>query len=237
MDIAFLLDSSGSITPSEFQKSKDFIYLMATSFLKNKVGSRVGLIQFSIVPTINARLSDRLTYEKFRSVLDNVQYQGGYTRLDRALTLAAEKLFSDGEDRRKDIPKVFIVLTDGVNTDAPDAVALDTAVAPLHRAGVRVFVVAIGSEKGEEDLYLLTQRKQDLYNVPSYNDLPLQLRKISKDACDSGGKLRTRWGEGTQQVLHGEAPPRGPNPYPLYKKASLSYIFYRKLYRFHILTD
>lgn len=189
MDIGFLLDSSGSLTPSEFEQSKDFIDLLANSFLKNKVGSRVGLIQFSIVPTINVRFSDRLTHETFRSVLDQVRYQGGFTRLDRALSMAAEKLFSDEEVTRKDIPKILIVLSDGVNTDAPDVVAFDTAVAPLHRAGVRVFVVATGNAEGRDNLYLLTERKEDLYYVQSYDNLSLQQRGISKDTCESGGKI------------------------------------------------
>lgn len=188
LDVAFILDSSGSLTPHEFQQSKDFIDILANSFLKNKVGSRVGLIQFSIVPKINARLSDDLTNEQFRSMLDDVNYQGGFTRLDRALSLA-EKLFSDGKDSRKFIPKVLIVLSDGANTDAPDTLAFDTAVAPLHRAGVRVFVVATGNAKGREDLYLLTKRKGDLYDVGNYDNLPLQLRKILKDTCESGGKM------------------------------------------------
>lgn len=188
MDIAFLLDSSGSITPNEFQQAKDFIELMANSFLKNKVGSRVGLIQYSIVPTINARFSDGLTSNQFRSVLDKVVHKGGYTRLDRALLLAGEKLFSDEEDMRKDIPKVLVVITDGINTDAPDFTPLDTAVAPLRRAGVRVFIVCIGSKKGLEELYLLTQQREDFYHVKTYNDLALQLRRISKDSCESGGK-------------------------------------------------
>ena len=189
MDVAFLLDSSGSLTPSEFQKSKHFIDLMAASFLKNKVGSRVGLIQFSIVPTINARFSDQLTYKKFQRVLGEVRYQGGYTRLDRALSLAAENLFTDEEDTRKDIPKIMVVLSDGVNTDAADAVAFDVAVAPLHRAGVRVFAVSTGNEKGREELYLLTQRRKDVYHAQTYDDLALQLRKISKDTCESGGNI------------------------------------------------
>lgn len=188
MDIAFLLDSSGSITPTEFQQAKDFIELMANSFLKNKVGSRVGLIQYSIVPTINARFSDGLTSDQFRSVLDKVVHKGGYTRLDRALLLAGEKLFSDEEGMRKDIPKVLVVITDGINTDAPDFTPLDTAVAPLRRVGVRVFIVSIGSKEGQEELYLLTQQREDLYHVRTYNDLALQLRRISKDTCESGGK-------------------------------------------------
>lgn len=188
MDIAFLLDSSGSITPTEFQEAKDFIELIANSFLKNKVGSRVGLIQYSIVPKINARFSDRLTSDQFRSVLDQVSYKGGYTRLDRALLLAGEKLFSDEEAIRKDIPKVLVVITDGINTDAPDFIPLDTVVAPLKRAGIRVFVVSIGSKEGQEELYLLTQQREDLYHVKAYNDLALQLRRISKDTCESGGK-------------------------------------------------
>ena len=191
MDIAFLLDSSGSITPTEFQQAKDFIELMANSFLKNKVGSRVGLIQYSIVPTINARFSDGLTSDQFRSVLDKVVREGGYTRLDRALLLAGEKLFSDEEGMRKDIPKVLVVITDGINTDAPDFTPLDTAVAPLRRAGVRVFIVSIGNKEGREELYLLTQQRQDLYHVKTYDDLALQLRRISKDTCESGGKKLT----------------------------------------------
>ncbi|KAJ7380123.1 hypothetical protein OS493_010834 [Desmophyllum pertusum] len=190
MDIAFVLDSSGSLTQPEFQQAKDFIELMANSFLKPKVGSRVGLIQFSIVPTINAWFSDRLTSDQFRSVLDGVRHEGGFTRLDRVLSLAAETLFTDREGARKDIPKVMVVITDGDNTDAPDAVSLDTAVAPLKRAGVRVFVVSVGSEKGRQELYLLTQQPKDLYPVRTYDDLALQLRRISKDTCDSGALPR-----------------------------------------------
>ena len=185
--MAFLLDSSGSLTPSEFQQSKDFVAKITKSFLMNEVGSRVGLIQFSIVPTINARLSDGLSYEDFQGVLDQVRYQGGFTRLDRALSMAAEKLFSKA-NARSHIPKVLIVLSDGVNTDAPDAVSFDTAVAPLHRAGVRVIAVATGNAKGRENLYFLTQRKEDLYDVKNFDDLALQQRRISKETCESAGE-------------------------------------------------
>ncbi|XP_073236997.1 collagen alpha-3(VI) chain-like [Porites lutea] len=190
MDVAFLLDSSGSLTPTQFQQSKDFIDLLAASFLKSKVGSRVGLIQFSIVPKIKVWFSDQLTHERFQSVLRKVRYKGGYTRLDRALMLADEKLFTGKEGVRKHIPKIMIVLSDGVNTDTPDAVAFDAAVAPLHRAGVRVFVVATGNEEGRNNLYLLTQRKKDLYRTETYDDLALQLRKISRDTCESGALPR-----------------------------------------------
>ena len=187
IDVAFLLDSSGSLTPTEFQQSKDFVGTVADSFLKTNVGSRVGLIQFSIVPTVNAWLSDRLSYVGFRRILSQVRYQGGFTRLDRALSLAAEK-FANEDTSESHIPKVLIVLTDGVTTDAPDAVAFDTAVAPLHQAGVRVFVVSTGDAKGRENLYLLTQREEDLYDVRNYDDLSLQLRRLSQDSCESGGK-------------------------------------------------
>lgn len=186
-----MLDSSGSVTPTEFQQAKDFIELIANSFLKNKVGSRVGLVQFSIVPTIRAWFSEELTSNQFRDVLDKVRYDGGYTRLDRALLLAGEKLFSDEEGMRKDIPKVMVIITDGINTDAPDFTPLDTAVAPLNRAGVRVFVISIGSYEGREELYLLTQQHKDLYFVQTFGDLALQLRRISKDVCESGGKMLT----------------------------------------------
>lgn len=186
MDVGFVLDSSGSLTTSEFQQAKDFIELMANSFLKNKVGSRVGLMQYSILPKINVRFSDRITSEQFRSVLDKVRYEGGYTRLDRALKLAAQELFANEEGSRKDIPRVMVVITDGINTEKPDSVALDTAVAPLKRAGVKVFVVCIGSEKGRDELYLLTEQYKDLYFVRTYDELTLQLRKVSKDICESG---------------------------------------------------
>ena len=184
-----MLDSSGSLTPMDFERAKDFIYLMGKSFLQNKVGSRIGLIQYSIVPTLHVQFSEKMTYEKFRSILQRVPYQGGHTRLDRALALAAERLFADPESSRKDVPKIMVVLTDGVNTESADSVALDAAVAPLHRAGVRVFVVSVGSEEGQGDLYLLTQQSQDLHSVRTYDELALQLRRISRDACESGGKF------------------------------------------------
>ncbi|CAH3124523.1 unnamed protein product [Pocillopora meandrina] len=186
MDVGFVLDSSGSLSASEFQQVKDFVDLIANSFLKNKVGSRVGLMQYSILPKMNVRFSDELTREQFRSVLDKVRYEGGYTRLDRALKLAAQELFVNEEGSRKDIPRVMVIITDGINTEEPDSVALDTAVAPLKRAGVTVFVVCIGSEKGRDEMYLLTEQNKNLYFVRTYNELSLQLRKVSKDICESG---------------------------------------------------
>ena len=189
MDVGFVLDSSGSLSASEFQQVKDFVDLIANSFLKNKVGSRVGLMQYSILPKMNVRFSDELTREQFRSVLDKVRYEGGYTRLDRALKLAAQELFVNEEGSRKDIPRVMVIITDGINTEEPDSVALDTAVAPLKRAGVTVFVVCIGSEKGRDEMYLLTEQNRNLYFVRTYNELSLQLRKVSKDICESGGEM------------------------------------------------
>ena len=43
----------------------------------------------------------------------DITYSGGWTRTDKALEMAAQKLFTDAGGDRKDKPNILLVLTDG----------------------------------------------------------------------------------------------------------------------------
>ncbi|KAJ7337912.1 dendrite reproteinration [Desmophyllum pertusum] len=86
IDLAFVLDSSGSVRASNFQLGLQFIIRVCQYFdIAYPHGTRVALIRYHTLPTIMFSFN---TYIKKQDVLDaisDIPYQAGGTRTDKAL--------------------------------------------------------------------------------------------------------------------------------------------------------
>ena len=187
VDVAFIMDASGSIGDANFQVEKDFVKEVVYAFGVSESGSHAGVITYSDDADLNIRFDEYKRLESFNGAVDNLPYSKGRTRIDKALQLASSQLFSVGAGMRADVPKIAIVLTDGKQTQAADAVALDKAVAPLHALGVQVFAIGIGSEVDSNELRLLVQREEDV-RTTTFEDLQGIVKDISTSTCKTTGK-------------------------------------------------
>ena len=68
VDIAFLADSSGSISRPNFIKEKTFINDVAKSFVIDKARSRAALVLFSNSASVKIRFSDHTTTRSFQVI-------------------------------------------------------------------------------------------------------------------------------------------------------------------------
>ena len=110
VDVAFIIDSSGSISRRNYGKIKVFVKGIAGRLGISTNGSRAGIILYSTKASVKAYFNDSRTIEEFKRKVDELPHERGLTYINKALELASSELFSRA---RKDVPKVAMLLTDG----------------------------------------------------------------------------------------------------------------------------
>lgn len=180
MDLAFIIDSSGSIGRTNYLKEKHFVKQLARSFGVAPGQSQAAMILYSNSATVYARFGQHATAEEFEQAVDALPYERGLTRIDKALLLAAAEIFPGA---RSGVPKIALLITDGKQTRAADAKGLKEASAPLRKAGVRVLAVGIGSGIDLDELRLVTEADENIVVAKNFPDLLVQLGNLTSKAC------------------------------------------------------
>ena len=184
VDVVFMVDSSRSISVSDFNEAKKFVKQAAEEFGVAPGQSRAAVILFGESAEAMIGFGDAPTLEGFQKAVDGLNHLfGGHTRIDQALITAA-KLFSNSK-ARPDVKKVALLLTDGQQSHGfPNEIDLKTASESLRKAGARVIAVGIGDKVDEPELKLITESEDDVILTKDYQDLKDKLLSIISTACD-----------------------------------------------------
>lgn len=115
MDVGIILDGSGSVRRSNFQTAKEFIQSLISHFSVSAKGTHFGVITYSTDSTLEFDLANAKYHDivELKKRVMEINYPGKWTRTDKALEMAAQKLFIDAGGDRKDKPNILIVFTDG----------------------------------------------------------------------------------------------------------------------------
>ncbi|PFX15219.1 Collagen alpha-1(XII) chain [Stylophora pistillata] len=122
VDLAFIIDSSGSIGLRNYRKQKIFVKEMAKSFGLSPNGSRAAMVVYSNSASVKARFGEFAEETELARAVDGLPYERGLTRIDKALELTASDIFAKGS--RAGVPKIAMLITDGTQTPAADAKGL-----------------------------------------------------------------------------------------------------------------
>ncbi len=199
MDVAFIMDSSGSISEQDFQKEKDFVKQAALLMNVAPGHSRAAIILFTDTALVKVTLGQHQAIEEFKRAVDSLDKLKGGTHIDRALNVAADDVFSKA---RTDVRRVAILLSDGVQTKGG---SMKKAIESLRKLGVRVLAIAMGQidDTNTKVLRSVTERNEDFVKAEDFNDLQHRLPRII--AC---GKYKptlnvnlTLFPSGTQNCL------------------------------------
>ncbi|XP_047190984.1 collagen alpha-6(VI) chain isoform X3 [Scophthalmus maximus] len=136
-DLVFLIDSSGSIYPQDYEKMKDF---MKTVIGKSVIGQNevhVGVMQFSTIQKIVFPLNSFYTKEEISKAIDNMQQIGGGTHTGEAITDVSQ-YFEPSRGGRPNLKQRLIVITDG---EAQDEVKEPAAA--LRDKGVIIYAIGV----------------------------------------------------------------------------------------------
>ncbi|XP_036123248.1 collagen alpha-4(VI) chain-like [Molossus molossus] len=188
-DIVFLVDSSTSIGPQNFQKVKNFLHSVVMGLDISSDHVRVGLAQYNdnIYPAF------RLNQYPLKSVvlehIQNLPYRTGGTNTGTALEFIRTNYLTEAAgSRAKDrVPQIVILVTDGESNDE-----VQEAAERLKKDGVVVYVVGINVQDVQELQKIASEPfEKFLFNTENFNILQDVSGGILQSLCSSvEGKIK-----------------------------------------------
>ena len=186
-DVAFILDSSGSLK-EDYQTEKEFVKSLAGAFGISKYGSRSGVVTFSENAEHSIKLKDHIDISSFNTAVDNIPLMGSVTRIDKALRLTQKEMFTLGNGARSGYRKIVILLTDGSQTQDIDAEDPASIADELRKYGVTILAVGIGNGTNSTELIRLAGSADNAFTASSFDDLigGEILRQLTEKSCEIG---------------------------------------------------
>uniref|UniRef100_A0A667Z011 VWFA domain-containing protein n=1 Tax=Myripristis murdjan TaxID=586833 RepID=A0A667Z011_9TELE len=136
-DLLFLIDSSGSINPGDYQKMKDFMKSVVSKSNVRQNDVHIGIMQFSTVQMLQFPLNRYYDKDDMWKAIDAMRQIGGGTHTGAAIT-AVSQYFSATQGGREDLKQRLIVITDGEATDEVKSPA-----EALRAKGVVIYAIGV----------------------------------------------------------------------------------------------
>ena len=109
-DVAFLVDSSGSIGRRNWVKMLDFLKDMVRAFNVGPDKTHIAVIAYSTKAKVelkfNTLTGSAITEEGYNTLISKIRFQRGFTFIDQALILAETDVFTPAGGMRREVPQV-----------------------------------------------------------------------------------------------------------------------------------
>ncbi|XP_031724535.1 matrilin-2 [Anarrhichthys ocellatus] len=169
LDFVFVIDSSRSIRPNDYEKVKAFIVDLLQFLKVGPDATRVGLLQYGSVVQPEFSLNTYTTKAEVEQAVGSMEHLATGTMTGLAIQYTMETAFTEEEGARPAdllIPRIAMVVTDGRPQDTVEEIA-----AQARQAGIQIFAVgvgrvdmntlkAIGSEPHSEHVHLVANFSQ-----------------------------------------------------------------------------
>ena len=131
MDIGVIVDLSRSVGWKNYETVKRSLAKLTEYFDVSKDGTHFGFIHSNKYTILDFDFSDTSLHnsEALTEKIMGMKYIPGRTRIDKAIKMANERLFTKSGGARQGVPKFLIVLTDGSTSEGFMPYA--TVLAPL----------------------------------------------------------------------------------------------------------
>ena len=93
MDLAFILDSSGSVGSYNFQQVKNFVKDVVDFFNIGTSGTHVAVVTYSTSTWLEFNLKEHYTKSAMKNAVGNIYYRGGMTYTADALDFVRTNIF------------------------------------------------------------------------------------------------------------------------------------------------
>lgn len=118
----------------------------------------------------------------FQGIITTPYLEGG-TATDVALQLARETMFTAAKGSRPDVPKIAIVLTDGLSNKPTDTA---TEARLLKNSGVLLLSIGIGNSVNKQELETIASLPQDVFQVIDFSVLDTIQQQVANKTCERG---------------------------------------------------
>ncbi|KAK6490816.1 matrilin-2-like [Huso huso] len=169
LDFVFIIDSSRSVRPHDYEKVKTFIINILKFLDVGPDTTRVGLIQYGSVVQSEFSLKTYKRKADIEKAVQNMIHLATGTMTGLAIQYTMNMAFSESEGARPldmNIPRIAMIVTDGRPQDTVEEVS-----GQARDSGIKIFAIgvgrvdmstlrAIGSEPHEEHVFLVANFSQ-----------------------------------------------------------------------------
>uniref|UniRef100_A0A3P8SF84 Matrilin 2 n=1 Tax=Amphiprion percula TaxID=161767 RepID=A0A3P8SF84_AMPPE len=169
LDFVFVIDSSRSIRPNDYEKVKTFIINLLQFLEVGSDATRIGLLQYGSVVQPEFSLNTYTTKAEVEQAVRNMKHLASGTMTGLAIQYTMETAFTEEQGARPKslhIPRIAMIVTDGRPQDTVEEIAAET-----REAGIQIFAIGvgrvdmntlktIGSEPHLEHVYLVANFSQ-----------------------------------------------------------------------------
>ncbi|XP_068039488.1 matrilin-3 isoform X1 [Anomalospiza imberbis] len=141
LDLVFIVDSSRSVRPEEFEKVKTFLSEMIDTLDVGERTTRVAVMNYASTVKVEFPLRTYFDKASMKEAVSRIEPLSAGTMTGLAIQTAMEEVFTEEMGTRPatlNIPKVVIVVTDGRPQDQVQDVA-----ASARTAGIEIYAVGV----------------------------------------------------------------------------------------------
>ncbi|XP_008290436.1 matrilin-2 isoform X2 [Stegastes partitus] len=179
MDLVFVIDGSKSLGPANFELVKQFVNGIVDSLNISRMGTHVGLLQYSTKVRTEFTLSQYTTARNIKQAVSRMQYMGRGSMTGSALRHMFEFSFSAKEGARPNTPRVSIVFTDGRSQDDVSEWATKA-----KNSGVTIYVLGIGKAIEQELREIASEPdEKHLYYAEDFEKMGEITKKLKSRIC------------------------------------------------------
>jgi len=174
-DVVFVLDSSGSVSQTDWKKMLKFVSTLVTTALPQ--GTRVGEVIYGSYSTVWFGLDQFTNFDRISDAVENSVKYGGATYTGKALKTAQKKVFQASWDN--DRVKKIVLVTDGYPSRNPCYMA-----PKLKGDNIKVIVVAVGNWIRNTNMNcLVNDPNEDIIKLGSFGDMEDNLGTVETVIC------------------------------------------------------
>ncbi|KFV63032.1 Cartilage matrix protein, partial [Dryobates pubescens] len=192
-DLVFIIDSSRSVRPQEFEKVKVFLSKVIEGLDVGPNSTRVGVINYASAVKNEFSLKTHQTKAGLLQAVRRIEPLSTGTMTGLAIQFAISRAFSDSEGARVRSPnfnKVAIVVTDGRPQDGVQDVS-----ARARAAGIEIFAIGVGRVDMHTLRQIASQPLDDHVDyVESYSVIEKLTHKFQEAFCGPSYAVGTSTG-------------------------------------------
>lgn len=185
LDLVFIIDSSRSVRPEEFEKVKIFLSEMIDTLDVGERTTRVAVMNYASTVKVEFPLRTYFDKASLKEAVSRIEPLSAGTMTGLAIQTAMDEVFTEEMGTRPatfNIPKVVIVVTDGRPQDQVQDVA-----ASARTAGIEIY--AVGVDRADmQSLRIMASEPLDehVFYVETYGVIEKLTSKFRETFCGKG---------------------------------------------------
>lgn len=204
MELVFAIDASGSVGKSNFLKTLTFLRKVVTNLQIAHNMTRVAVIRFASSSSISFNLDTYDSVSKMIPKISSIYYTRGGTATYKAMDMARTSVFKNA---RKNVPKVFVLITDGYSNSKTKTIA---AAKKLKKDTTTIFTIGVGKVNHQEMLAVASSPNcTHYYSLNSYNEIDGIIREIQRESCEAPVEVDMTSGLVNNTVINNNPIPSG----------------------------